>query len=102
MALDAYRGALRNQPSSKDAQYNFAYTLAKLKNQKQGDSKDKPEQIEPSEYAIGLKKQADEMVQRQEYSSALDIMAQGLKQDKTVEHYANFIQRLKDVTEINR
>ncbi len=59
-----------------------------------------PEAPEPSDLAERLKARADSLVDARQYRAALDVMEDGLLRDSTVAAYAEFIQRLGGVVEI--
>ncbi|MEM0961249.1 MAG: VWA domain-containing protein [Bacteroidota bacterium] len=61
---------------------------------------DPPPQPEPSDFAEQLKAQADSLVQARQYREALDVMQGGLAQDSSVAAYADFVQRLDGVVQI--
>ncbi|WP_412062143.1 VWA domain-containing protein [Rubrivirga sp. IMCC45206] len=54
----------------------------------------------PSDFARRLKAQADSLVAARQYPAALSVMQDGLARDSTVAAYADFIQRLGGVAEI--
>ncbi|MFC0876416.1 tetratricopeptide repeat protein [Saccharicrinis sp. FJH2] len=97
---EAYKNSLINNPSDNETRYNLAYAQAMLKQeqQQQQQNQDKPE---PSEYAKKLKKQADDLVNRFLFRDALNVMEEGLKVDKTVAAYNDFIDKMKKVTGIS-
>lgn len=95
-AIKAYKDALRRNPSDQDTRYNLAYALEQLKNDPQQNEDDN--KMEPSEYAKKLKAQADEMITQRKYRNAFDLMQEGLKKDKTVAYYNDFIGRLEEVS----
>ena len=59
-----------------------------------------PEAPEPSGFAERLKARADSLVDARQYRAALDVMQDGLLRDSTVAAYAEFVQRLGGVVEI--
>ncbi|MEM1116467.1 MAG: hypothetical protein AAF845_17135 [Bacteroidota bacterium] len=61
---------------------------------------DDPEAPEPSDLAERLKAQADSLVEARQYRAALDVMQGGLAQDSTVATYADFINRLGGIVQI--
>ena len=48
-----------------------------------------------------MKAQADRLVAERKYKSAYDLMVEGLKKDKTVSTYQEFIDRIKVVDQID-
>jgi tetratricopeptide (TPR) repeat protein len=97
-ALEQFKNSLRAHPDNMIAKYNYELLKRYLDRQEAQDNKD--EKPEPSPYAKWLKKQADMLVEENKYSAAYQLMQDGLKQDMTVQHYQDFIQRLGDVSEI--
>ena len=102
-SIEAYKKALELKPNDYQAKYNLELARAKLKEladkkQQQPNQQNKP--IEPSEFAKKLKEQAEKLVDRRRYRDAYQLMMDGLKKDKTVAAFQNFIQRIKDVVDI--
>jgi tetratricopeptide (TPR) repeat protein len=109
-ALIDFKNAIKANPENDQARYNYEMVKKKLdeknkedqqkkdedKDQKKNDKKD-----EPSEYAKKLKAQADQLVAQRRYKDAHELMTEGLSKDPTVSHYNDYIQRIKDVAEIN-
>ncbi len=107
-AIQNYIKALELDPNDQDAKHNLELVRAKLKemadkqpmqNQQQNSQND--QNVEPSEYAKEIKKQADELVAQRKYREALKLMTDLLKNDKTAMAYSQYTKRLGDVTEIN-
>lgn len=104
-AVEAYKKALDIQPEDMAAKHNLELVRAKLKEmadkqqQQQQDQEDQ-EQIEPSEYAKQLKAQAEILVGQKLYNEALNLMMRGLQTDETVAAFQDFIQRIKDIVDI--
>jgi len=99
---DAYKNSLKLNPADADTKYNLAFALLKLK-QQQSQSKNNQSnnnEEEPSEYAKKLKKMADELILKRDYNGAYKLMTDGLKKDKTVSAYQSYINRIKDVVQI--
>lgn len=110
-ALQHFRQAVVDDPFNDDARYNYEMLKKKLdQDQKKQDQQQKKndqnkqdeKKPEPSEFAKRLKAQADALVARQAYREAYDLMMDGLKKDKTVSVYQDYIARIKDVADINR
>ncbi len=105
-AATFYRKALALNPRDADAKHNLELTLRKLKQQppKQEDQKQQKNQnqpnIQPSEFAKRLKQLADQLVAQNRYQEAFHLMQEGLRKDKTVAAYQDFIKRLGDVVEV--
>jgi tetratricopeptide (TPR) repeat protein len=101
-SIQAYKKALDLDPTDQDAKYNLELVRAKLKEMadKQQQQNQQQQQIEPSEYAKQLKAQADALVAQRFYKEAYKLMEQGLQSDPTVAAFQTFINRLKDVVDI--
>jgi len=106
-ALEHYKNALRKNPNNQDARYNYEL-LKKMLRKEEQDKKDQEsqdndnkEKQEPSDYAKQMKKKAEALVLQRNYNDAYNLMQMALKKDKTVSSYNDFIQRIKDVNEIN-
>jgi tetratricopeptide (TPR) repeat protein len=100
-ALEWFKQALRTNPANEDARYNYELVKKKL-DEKQNSDKKNDKKDEPSDYAKELKRLAEALVRQQKYSEAHKLMVDGLKKDRTVALFNDFIQRLKDVSELNR
>jgi Ca-activated chloride channel family protein len=61
---------------------------------------DPPEPPEPSAFAEQVKARADSLVAARQYRPALDVMNEGLAQDSSVAAYAEFMNRLGGVVQI--
>lgn len=96
-SIKAYKEALKQNPNDIDAKYNLSYAL---KLSKQGSSTSSSDPNTPSEYAKQLKAKADELIIKYRYKEAYDLMIEGLKIDPTVGHYKDFIERTKNVVDI--
>lgn len=101
----AYKDALKINPDDEDAKYNLELVRARLKQEsekQQQEQQQNPDQqkIEPSEYAKKLKARAEGLVAQRRYPEALALMEEGLKIDQTVAAFQDFIQRLKNVVDI--
>jgi tetratricopeptide (TPR) repeat protein len=109
-ALNYFKQAIKSDPLNEDARYNYEMLKKKLDEKKQQDEQKKKDEKnkqdqknqEPSEFAKKLKEQADRLVAQKQYRAAFDLMTDGLKKDKTVSTYQDYINRLKDVAEINK
>src|SRR5262249_7038875 len=79
-AVGDFESTLKLNPQDADAKFNLEYVKKQLEElKKQQQQKDQPNNIEPSEAAKKAKAQADEAVNRREYSKALEIMENQLK-----------------------
>ncbi|KAA3657531.1 MAG: tetratricopeptide repeat protein [Calditrichaeota bacterium] len=99
----AYTEALKLNPDDQDAKYNLEFVRTKLKQnaeQQNQDQQQQKEQPKPSDYAKKLKERAEKMVAAFQYKAAHDLMTQGMKVDKTVAAYQQFIDRIGSVAEI--
>lgn len=101
----AYQQALKLNPNDEDAKYNLEYVRVKLKQhaQKQNSpqqNQDQQKPINPSENAKKLKAQADALIAQRRYREAHELMNNGLLVDPTVAAYQAFIDRLKNVVDI--
>ncbi|HYC84927.1 MAG TPA: tetratricopeptide repeat protein [Chryseosolibacter sp.] len=109
-ALRYFKQAIKSDPFNDDARYNYEMLKKKLDGQKQKDEdqkkddKNKQDQQnqEPSEFARKLKEQADKLVAQRQYNAAYELMIEGLKKDKTVGTYQDYINRIKEVADINK
>lgn len=110
MSLSHFKQSLREDPMNEMARYNYEMVKKKLQQQKEQEekeqNKDKKDQDkknqEPSEFAKRLKEQADKLVAQRRYREAYALMMDGLKKDPTVSSYEKYIERIKDVNEINQ
>ena len=100
-SITAYKDALKLNPKDEDTKYNLEYAKLMIQLQQQQQQKQKQGQndIEPSEFAKRLKKQAEELASQRQYQKAYDLMQGGLQKDPTVNAFADFIKRLKNVAE---
>ena len=99
----AYTQALKLNPRDEDSKFNLEFVRAKLKDQAQKDQQQQQqdqEKIEPSENAKRLKAKADELVLQREYQKAHKLMENGKKSDKTVGAFQGFIDRIKEIIDI--
>ncbi len=105
-ALSYFKNAIKADPANGDARYNYEMLKRKVeeekkkKQQQQQKKQDKDNKMEPSEYAKRLKEQADNLVSQQQYESAYNLLMAGMKRDKTVSSYQDYITRLGNVAGI--
>ena len=103
-AIKNFRDALVEDSQNLDARYNYELAARMLQRQQeqkqQQEQPGDPEKEEPSDYAKGVKDQADSAVARNQYREAYNIMNEGLKVDETVSAYQKFIERLGKVANI--
>lgn len=97
--LRHYRRTLLLDPTHEAARHN--YEVLKRRQARSGAQPPSPPEVEPSPYARRLKKQAEALVQRQQYDAAATLMQEGLEQDSTVRAYRKFMGRLRDVARID-
>jgi len=104
-AAHHFRNSLKLNPSDIEAKHN--YELAKKKTeeeeneQNQDQQNQDQEQEEPSEYAKAMKKRAEQLVAQERYKEAFDLMNMALQNDKTVQNFGDFIERINTVNTIN-
>lgn len=102
-ALDHFKQAIKADPQNDDARYNYEMLKKKLdEKKKEQDNKDKNKPDKPSEFAKKLKQQADALSAQFRFGEAHNLMTDGAKKDPSVMYYKDFIDRLKDVTTINK
>ncbi len=105
-AASHFKNALKLNPSESDAKHNYERALAEIdKNEENQEGQDQNQQDqpppEPSEYAIAMKKRAEKLVEQRKYTEAYNLMQQALKADETVRAFNDFIERTKNVAEID-
>ncbi|MEX0609417.1 MAG: tetratricopeptide repeat protein [Balneolaceae bacterium] len=103
-AASHFKNSLKLNPADQDAKFNFERALSEQKkeeeeNDQQQDNGDQ-EPPEPSEYAKAMKKQAEKLVAQRRYSQAYNLMTRALEADETVAAFNTFIERTKNVSEI--
>jgi tetratricopeptide (TPR) repeat protein len=90
------RRALVARPDYPEARFNYEWVKRRLDSSpSQGGTPP-----EPSDFARRLKAQADALVAQRRYRDALDLMNDGLRRDATVAAFADYVQRLGDVVQI--
>ena len=87
------RIALLLDPSSATARRNQEIARRRIRTP--------PERPEPSAFAERVKARADSLVTERQYRAALDVMEDGLTRDSSVAAYAEYVQRLGGVVEID-
>ena len=98
-SIKDYELAMKLNPQDADAKFNHEFVKKRLEELKQQQQqKNEQRNIQPSEEARKAKAEADKAVREREYSKALQIMETQLAKDETTAHYADYIQRLKEVT----
>lgn len=99
-ALRDYKDVLLLDPSHLQARYNYEYLKRKLA-QRQSRSRSPPD-VEPSDYARRVKRNAEALVAREQYGAAATVMREGLREDSTVVAYQDFIGRLDEIVQITQ
>ncbi|MDA3883931.1 MAG: tetratricopeptide repeat protein [Bacteroidales bacterium] len=105
-AVDVYKKSLLYNPLDSAAVYNYAYAKVlldaerereKQENESQDDDSDDDEK-KPSEYAVDIKKRADELVQQYKFTEADELMREAMKKDETVEQFfGGFVKKISEV-----
>jgi tetratricopeptide (TPR) repeat protein len=99
-ALVHFKQAVKADPNNRDARYNYEMLKRKLDEKKEKDEKNKPPK-EPTPYARQLKARAEALAAQGKFQEAYSLMAEGSQKDKSVLYYMDFINRLKEVADIN-
>ena len=105
-AATHFKNALKLNPLDMDAKHNYERALAKQEEEEQDqEGQDENQQNqpppEPSEYALAMKKQAEKLVAERKYNEAYELMQRALAADETVQAFKDFIERIKNVSDIN-
>lgn len=106
-AASHFKNALKLNPDDMDAKHNFERALAEQKKEEgENEGEDQQNQEnqpppEPSEYAKAMKKQAEKLVAQRKYAEAYNLMQRALDADETVRAFNDFIERIKNVSDIN-
>jgi Ca-activated chloride channel family protein len=109
-ALQHYEQAMKLEPQDKEAKENEEFVrrkIAELKSKPPSSPSSPPSSSpqnvpEPSEAAKRAKAEADKAVLQRKYRNALTIMTNQLDVDPTVNYYADYIQRLRDINGIKK
>ena len=102
MAASTTEHQQQNDPTNEAARYNYELLKKSLAQKDTQQQKDSKPPIEPSEFAKRIKEKADQLVAQQRYSDALQLLNEGLRSDKTVQAYNDYIQRLGTIVEIDQ
>lgn len=99
-----FRNSLSLNPLDAETKHN--YELASKKAQEDEEDQEKQEQQNqdqepPSVYAKAMKKRAEQLVAEQKYEQAFNLMQDALKNDKTVQNFNDFIERINTVSTID-
>ena len=97
-ALRHYKRVLLLDPEHEAARFNYEF----LKRQQGRSAPEDAPPIEPSSYARRLKKEAESLVARSQYTTASALMKDGLRSDSTVRAYRDFMTRIEDIAQIAR
>lgn len=106
-AATHFKNALKLNPADLDAKHNYERVLAEQEKEEQDEEQQQDQEQEnqpppePSEYALAMKKQAEKLVAQRKYSEAYNLMQRALQADETVRAFNDFIERIKNVSEIN-
>jgi tetratricopeptide (TPR) repeat protein len=98
VALQNYKRVLLLNPEHEAARFNYEY----LKRQRDDGSSSKSPNVEPSPFARRLKKKAETLVARTQYTTAAALMKDGMRKDSTVKAYRGFIKRIEEIVQIAR
>ena len=101
-----FKNALKFNPVDVEAKHNYERALAKQQEQEENqEGQDQNQQNqpppEPSEYALAMKEQAEKLVAQRKYSEAHNLMQRALDADETVRAFNDFIERIKNVSDID-
>jgi Ca-activated chloride channel homolog len=99
-SIEAYKNSLKLDPGNHQAKYNLAYAQDQLKKQ-QDEKNNDDNKNKPSEFAKKLKEQADKLNSAGKFTDAYNLMNEGLKKDKTVSYYQDFITKTGKVAQID-
>ena len=105
-AASHFKNALKLNPDDFDAKHNFERALAEQKKEEENEEQQQENDQnqpppEPSEYAKAMKEQAEKLVAQRKYSEAYNLMQRALDADETVRAFNDFIERIKNVNDIN-
>lgn len=98
-----FRNSLKFNPLDAEAKHNYELATKKAEQEEQEQQQDQQQQNpeEPSEYAKAMKKRAEQLVAEQKYEQAFNLMQDALKNDKTVQNFNDFIERINTVSTID-
>lgn len=97
-ALRRFKQVLLLDPEHEAARFNYEF----LKRQQGDRSAEESPSVEPSPFARRLKKKAEALVARSQYTTASALMKDGLQRDSTIRAYRGFIKRTEEVAQIAR
>ena len=101
-SIESYKSALRLNSEDMATKYNLtiAKYIKKQEDQKKKDEENKKDEPKPSEYAKKIKAMADSLIKIHKFYDASEILSKGLKKDKTVKAYQQFINRVDSIVKI--
>ena len=107
-AIQLYKQALILNPKDEDTRYNLAFAQEEFRKEeearkmleKMNDQLKKDEKPKPSKFAEECMKKAAELVQQFKFEEALKLMQDGIKKDKTVDLFNDFIKKLEGIVTI--
>jgi tetratricopeptide (TPR) repeat protein len=105
-AASHFKSSLKLNPADLDAKHNLERALAEQQKEEGEDDQQQENQEnqpppEPSQYAIAMKEQAEKLVAQRKYAEAYNLMQRALEADDTVRAFNDFIERTKNVSDIN-
>lgn len=97
-----YINSLSQNHLNDSAQYNYIYTLHLIKKEEDSRNNDKKdeEKKEPTKFALKKKEEAINLIKKNQFKKAYNILNDALQTDETVKNFNELIEKLKDVTEI--
>lgn len=102
-ALNNFKAAIKADNNNTDAKYNYEALKKKMDEEKRKqEEKDRNKPKEPSAFAKRLKAQADGLIAKFRFAEAEMLMTDGAKKDQSVLYYEDFMNRLKEVVEIDK
>lgn len=104
-AVNHLRNALRYSPADPDLRHNYELAMRNAQDEEQEDQQQQEQENNekpdpPTEYALAMKKRAEELVDQRKYNEAYSLMQQALSADPTVANFNDFINRIATVTQI--
>lgn len=106
-AASHFKNALKLNPTNFQIKHNYERALAEIEKEEEQnqDGQDQNQENqpppEPSEYALAMKKRAEKLVEQRKYQDAYNLMQQALDADETVQAFKDFIERTKNIADID-
>lgn len=105
-AASHFKNALKLNPQDLDTKHNFERALAEQEGDNdeedgQDENQESQPPPEPSEYALAMKKQAEKLIAERKYNEAYNLMQRALEDDETVAAFRDFIERTKNISDID-